>query len=79
MSNREEHLKKVAERQKLAEQQIKRFEAELSEAQKKKNAEVLYRRNPYLYSYCTFVIRHNTQDLVVITIVLLSFHRLKWN
>ena len=45
MSNREEHLKKVAERQKLAEQQIKRFEAELSEAQKKKNAEVLYRCN----------------------------------
>ena len=40
MANREEHLKKVAERQKLAEDQIKRLEAELSEAQQKKNAEV---------------------------------------
>ena len=40
VANREEHLKKVAERQKLAEQQIKRLEGELSEAQQKKNAEV---------------------------------------
>lgn len=40
MVNREERLKKVAERQKLAEQQIKRLEAELSDAQQKKNAEV---------------------------------------
>lgn len=40
MANREEHLKKVVERQKLAEQQIKRLEDELSEAQRKKNSEV---------------------------------------
>lgn len=40
VANREEHLKKVAERQKLAEEQIKRFEAELMDAQQKKNAEV---------------------------------------
>ena len=40
MVNRDEHLKKVAERQKLAEEQIKRLEAELSEAQQKKNEEV---------------------------------------
>ena len=38
--NREEHLKKVAERQKLAEEQIKRLETELADAQQKKNAEV---------------------------------------
>ena len=40
VSNRDDHLKKVAERQKLAEGQIKKLEAELLEAQQKKQEEV---------------------------------------
>lgn len=38
--NRDSHLKKVAERQKVAEGQIKKLEAELAEAIKKKEEEV---------------------------------------
>lgn len=40
--NRDDHLKKVAERQKLAEEQIKKLEAELSEAQQRKYDQVRY-------------------------------------
>ena len=40
VANRDNHLKKVAERQKLAEEQIRRLEAELSEAKKRKEQEV---------------------------------------
>ena len=43
VASRDDHLKKVAERQKQAEEQIKRLEAELSEAQKKKEKEVKIR------------------------------------
>ena len=41
VTNRDEHLKNVAERQKVAEEQIMKLEAELSEAQQKKEEEVV--------------------------------------
>ena len=40
VANRDSHLKKVAEQQKLSEEQIRRLEAELSEAKKRKEKEV---------------------------------------
>ena len=52
MANRDNHLKKVAERQKLAEEQIRRLEAELSEAKKRKEQEVrmqVYKMYTYMY------------------------------
>ena len=60
VASRDDHLKKVAERQKLAEEQIKKLEAELFEAQQRKEEEVRaalhYRVDHYscsIYSYCT--------------------------
>ena len=40
VTNRDSHLMKVAERQKVAEEQIRKLEAELSEAQQRKEDEV---------------------------------------
>ena len=41
VNRRDDHLKQVAERQKMAEEQIVKLEAELAEAQKQRNEEVI--------------------------------------
>ena len=45
VANRDNHLKKVAERQKQAEEQIRTLESELSEARKRKEKEVTIHAN----------------------------------